>query len=254
MRPASGRGSSARASRGTPERPRRSRPSGWPPAAAPPRARAAPRATAVARARRAASSSPRRASAAPRTSAASSATRPANSAAGISSDTSPQSSASAALRRRFETIHSKDLANPSRRWMNQVPPASGTRPIPMKPGTKVASDEATRTSQAHASDSPAPAQAPLIAASTGFSSARIARTFGWYVASRASRTPPGSSWNSRRSWPAQKPRPAPVRTTARIAGSAASRERRGEPLVHRPVDRVVDVRAVECDRENRAFA
>ena len=28
----------------------------------------------------------------------------------------------------------------------------------------------------------------------------------------------------------------------------------GEPLVHRPVDRVVDVRAVERDRENRAFA
>ena len=41
--------------------------------------------------------------------------------------------------------------------MNHVPPASGTRPIPMKPGTKLASDEPMRTSHAHASERPAPA-------------------------------------------------------------------------------------------------
>ena len=138
--------------------------------------------------------------------------------------------------------------------MNQVPPASGTRPIPMKPGTKVASDEATRTSQAHASDSPAPAQAPLIAASTGFSSARIARTLGWYVCFE------GLSDAAR-----QLLELAKILARAETASGAreddcANRgirrlgECRSEPLVHRPVDRVVDVRAVERDRENRAFA
>ena len=113
--------------------------------------------------------------------------------------------------------------------MNHVPPASGTSPIPMKPGTKLASEAAIRTSQAQARESPAPAQAPLIAATTGFSSARMARTFGWYVSSSADRTPPGSSWNSRRSCPAQKPRPAPVSTTARTSGSAASSSAAARP-------------------------
>ena len=63
--------------------------------------------------------------------------------------------------------------------MNHVLPASGTRPIPMKPGTNVAVDDPMRMSQAHASESPAPATGPFTAASTGFSSARIARMFGW---------------------------------------------------------------------------
>ena len=49
----------------------------------------------------------------------------------------------------------------------------------MKAGTKVAASEAMRISQAQATESPAPAAAPLTAAITGFSSARIARTFGW---------------------------------------------------------------------------
>ena len=48
--------------------------------------------------------------------------------------------------------------------MNQEPPASGMSPIPMNPGTKVAASEAMRTSHAHASESPAPATGPLIAA------------------------------------------------------------------------------------------
>ena len=63
--------------------------------------------------------------------------------------------------------------------MKYVPPASGTSPMPMKPGTKLAVSAAMRMSQAQASESPAPAQAPLTAAITGFSSARIASTFGW---------------------------------------------------------------------------
>ena len=62
--------------------------------------------------------------------------------------------------------------------MKYVPPESGTSPIPMKPGTKAALSAAIRMSHAHASDSPAPAHAPLTAAMTGFSSARIRRMFG----------------------------------------------------------------------------
>ena len=50
----------------------------------------------------------------------------------------------------------------------------------MKPGTKLASSAAMRKSQTHASERPAPAHAPFTAAITGFSSARIASTFGWY--------------------------------------------------------------------------
>ena len=49
----------------------------------------------------------------------------------------------------------------------------------MKAGTKLAASTAMRMSHAQANDSPAPAAAPLTAAITGFSSARIASTFGW---------------------------------------------------------------------------
>ena len=50
--------------------------------------------------------------------------------------------------------------------------------MPTKPGTNVAASDATRTSQAQANESPAPAAGPLTAAITGFASARILRTFG----------------------------------------------------------------------------
>ena len=80
---------------------------------------------------------------------------------------------------RFEVIHSNARAKPSRRWRNHDPPESGIRPIPMNPGTKVATSAAIRMSQAAASESPAPAHGPLTAAITGFSSARIRRMFGW---------------------------------------------------------------------------
>ena len=43
---------------------------------------------------------------------------------------------------------------------------------------KLASSAATRTSQANASDAPAPAATPLIAPTIGWSSARIARMIG----------------------------------------------------------------------------
>ena len=45
-------------------------------------------------------------------------------------------------------------------------------------GTNTAASDAMRRSQAQAKDIPAPAAAPLTAAITGFSSARIASTFG----------------------------------------------------------------------------
>jgi hypothetical protein len=48
----------------------------------------------------------------------------------------------------------------------------------MKAGTKLAESAAMRRSHAHAKDIPAPAAGPFTAAITGFSNARIARTFG----------------------------------------------------------------------------
>ena len=58
-------------------------------------------------------------------------------------------------------------------------PRVGHEPDPDEPRTNVAASDATRTSHAHANDRPAPAAGPLTAASTGFSSARTRRTFGW---------------------------------------------------------------------------
>ena len=101
------------------------------------------------------------------------------------------------------------------------PPESGTSPIPMKPGTNVATSAAIRMSQAAASESPAPAQGPLTAAITGFSSPRISADVGWYVSSSRSRSS-RDLLELLQVLPAQKPRPAPVITTARISGSAAS--------------------------------
>ena len=58
-------------------------------------------------------------------------------------------------------------------------PESGTSPILMNAGTKLAESAAIRMSQANASDMPAPAAGPFTAAITGFSSLRIASTFRW---------------------------------------------------------------------------
>ena len=54
--------------------------------------------------------------------------------AGITSETRPQASASSAPSLRLELIHSNARANPSSRCRNHVPPESGTRPMPTKPG------------------------------------------------------------------------------------------------------------------------
>ena len=54
---------------------------------------------------------------------------------------------------------------------------SGTRPTLTKAGTNAAESAAMRRSQAQASESPAPAAAPLTAASTGFSSPRSPSTW-----------------------------------------------------------------------------
>ena len=80
--------------------------------------------------------------------------------------------------------------------MKNDPPASGTRPMPTKPGMNAADSAAMRRSHAQASERPAPAHGPLTAAITGFSSARIASTFGWYVARRMSATLPVASLKS----------------------------------------------------------
>ena len=99
----------------------------------------------------------------------------------------------------------------------------------MKPGTNVAASLAIRRSQAAASERPAPAQGPFTAAITGFSSAADqadVRVVG--LLERARGSSPGTSWNSFRSCPEQKPRPAPVITTARTSGSRRLLERRAQ--------------------------
>ena len=110
---------------------------------------------------------------------ASSAARAGSVSSATTSETSPHSSASAAESFRFDVIHSNDRGAPSRRWMKYVPPESGTSPMPMNAGMKLADSAAMRMSHAHASERPAPAAGPLTAAITGFSSARMARTFLW---------------------------------------------------------------------------
>ena len=122
----------------------------------------------------------------------------------------------------------------------------------MNPGTKVAASEAMRTSHAQASESPAPATGPLIAASTGFSSARIARMFGWYVPSSASRMPPGKLGELLQ-----------ILAGAEAAAGTGDDDgahlwvgRFGERLAQRGVERAVegveDLRPVERDREHCA--
>ena len=59
------------------------------------------------------------------------------------------------------------------------PPESGISPMLMNAGMKDAPTAASLTSHAQAKETPAPAATPFTAAITGFSSARIARMFGW---------------------------------------------------------------------------
>src|SRR5260221_604272 len=88
---------------------------------------------------------------------------------------------------------------------------------------KLAERAARTMSQASARLAPAPAATPLTAQTTGFARRRSRRISGLYQVSSA--LPPAgaplamAAARSARSWPAQKPRPAPVSSTARIAAS-----------------------------------
>src|SRR5579875_2107449 len=100
-------------------------------------------------------------------------------------------------------------------------PESITRPMRVKAVTNEALSAAMRRSHASARLRPAPAAAPLMAAIAGLSSAASARTTGSSDAVTISaRLTFGSI--SLRSCPVQKPRPSPVRTTARTASSCAA--------------------------------
>ena len=65
---------------------------------------------------------------------------------------------------------------------------------------------------------------------------------------------PATSWNSFRSWPEQKPRPAPVITTARTSGVARLLERGAQGRVQGRVEGVEHLRPVERDRQDGAVA
>src|SRR5690606_18279268 len=92
--------------------------------------------------------------------------------------------------------------------------------MPVKPTAKLALCASRRMSHASARLMPAPAATPFTPATTGFSRAAMARTTGWYERSRMPPMSP-STFVEPRSAPAQKPRPAPVISTARTPGSAA---------------------------------
>jgi hypothetical protein len=67
---------------------------------------------------------------------------------------------------------------PTSRGRNHVAPLSGTSPTRPNASEKLAVSAAMRMSAAMASDAPAPAATPLIAATIGCPRSRIARTIG----------------------------------------------------------------------------
>ena len=110
-------------------------------------------------------------------------------------------------------------ASPIRCVTVQVPPESGIKPILQKAWINFADLEAITRSQAKAMFAPAPAATPLTAQITGFSNERIKRISGLYRRSIDAPKSGGSLFStgslSSRSCPAQKPRPAPVKSTTR---------------------------------------
>ena len=99
---------------------------------------------------------------------------------------------------------------------------------------------ANTMSQANARLAPAPAATPFTAQTTGFSSVRTAGSrSGCSRRARSRRgraSPPSFGIASARSCPAQKPRPAPVSSTARTVGSVRdSRTARPQLRGHRAV-------------------
>ena len=69
-------------------------------------------------------------------------------------------------------------ADPMARASVADSPESKVSPMPVKAVVNFAADEATRMSQASASDRPAPAAVPLTAATTGFAAPVSASTSG----------------------------------------------------------------------------
>ena len=90
----------------------------------------------------------------------------------------------------------------------------------------VAAVEHNRTSAPRQSAKPPPTQAPLTAATTGWGRERSLtgnepiRSWKRICSATAAVAPGSPGPKSRTSRPEQKPRPAPVRTTARVAASS----------------------------------
>ena len=138
---------------------------------------------------------------------------------------------------------------PTRRGRCQLPPLSGIRPSAEKLWMNLADLAATTRSQASAMLAPAPAATPLTRAMTGCGSVGEAcgsAGSSFPRPSRRGRPPrPGATARSLRSCPAQKPRPAPVRTTTRASPRSASASRKLG--VHGAGEAVEPVGAVERD-------
>src|SRR5580700_5888179 len=161
-------------------------------------------------------------------------TRSESSVAGPTSVTSPMRSASSAPKRRLVSMSSWALAAPtSRGSSHEVPMSQPVTPMRMNDVANTAVSDARRMSLAQTSASPPPAAGPFTAAITGCGIRRISCTSA--AIARCTAQPcwmdprssvPGIVPKPPRSRPAQKPRPAPVRTTARHVRSSASAARR----------------------------
>ena len=120
-------------------------------------------------------------------------------------------------------------AKPKRSTKNQLLPASGIKPILLKACMKLAPGAAMAISQVITKEAPAPAATPLTAAIVGMRNCCKRRVVGLKACSitgpgsaRSTRSGPSAKSNSDKSAPAQKPRPAPVITKARILASASA--------------------------------
>ena len=140
--------------------------------------------------------------------------------------TSPISSAAEAVTGSASSAIAVARACPISRGSVQEAPLSRASPTLAKASRNFALSAAIRKSATKASDAPAPAAIPFTAAMTGLGMVASASTIGLKclctVSSGAVSPAASRSACSRRSCPAQKPRPAPVSTTARTAGSAAT--------------------------------
>ena len=100
-------------------------------------------------------------------------------------------------------------------------PQGGKNPLGTSGIDHLAERPVTTRSQAVARTKPPPRAWPSTAAITGTGWAEIARTAAAVAASCATRPSRSSAASSRRSLPAQKPFPAPVRMTERMVLSSA---------------------------------